>query len=105
MRGMVMRDLLPLQQLAKSIIKGLGGDDIGTVKVQTVTHEDNLGCLKLTKMDPGWMMPRSKHYGVKYHWFHSKRKPNNIEISYIKSKDQCINFLTKSLRVLQFEAN
>ncbi len=30
---MSMRDLLPLQQLAKSIIKGLGGDGIGTANV------------------------------------------------------------------------
>jgi hypothetical protein len=56
-------------------------------------------------MDPGWMTPRSKHYGVKYHWFRSKLKPNDVEVSYIKSKDQRADFLTKSLRVLQFEAN
>jgi hypothetical protein len=82
--SMATRDLLPLQQLSKSIVKGLGGDDIGTAKVQTVGHEDNLGCLKLTKMNPSRMTPRSKHYGVKYHWFRSKLKPNDIEVSYIK---------------------
>jgi hypothetical protein len=36
--SMAMRDLLPLQQLAKSIFKGLGGDNISTAKVQTVAH-------------------------------------------------------------------
>jgi hypothetical protein len=103
--SMAMRDLLPLQNLCKAIVKGLGGDSIGVSKIRTVAHEDNSGALKLTTMDPGRMTPRSKHYGVKYHWFRGKLKPNDIEVKYIKSKDQRADFLTKSLRTVAFEYN
>jgi hypothetical protein len=51
-------------------------------------------------MDPGRMTPRSKHYGVKYHWFRSKLKPNDIEVSYIKSKDQRADFLNQEFTSL-----
>jgi hypothetical protein len=65
--SIAMRDLLPLQNLCKAIVKGLGGDGIGVSKIRTVAHEANSGILKLTTMDPGRMTPRSKYYGVKYH--------------------------------------
>jgi hypothetical protein len=59
----------------------------------------------LAKVEPGKMTPRSKHYGVKYHWFRTKLKPNEIEIDRINTKLQRANFLTKSLRTKTFEAN
>ncbi len=59
----------------------------------------------LAKVEPGKMTPRSKHYGVKYHWFRTKLKPNEIEIDRINTKLQRANFLTKALRTKTFEAN
>jgi hypothetical protein len=56
-------------------------------------------------MDPGRMTPRSKHYGVNYHFFHGKLKPNKVEVDYIESKDHRADFLTKSLRTVAFEYN
>jgi hypothetical protein len=103
--SMAMRALIPLQHLAKAIVQGLGAAKLGCVKIKTVAHEDNTGCLKLTKMDPGRMTPRSKHYGVKYHWFRGKLQPNKIEVDYIESKAQRADFLTKSLRTVAFEYN
>jgi hypothetical protein len=84
---MAMRDLLP---------------SIGTMKVWTVTHKDNLGCLKLTEMDPVLMTPRRKYYGLKYHWFRSKLKPSDIKVSYIKSKDQRADSQFKANQLLTF---
>jgi hypothetical protein len=51
------------------------------------------------------MTPRSKHYGVKYHWFRSHLKPNNIEVIKIDTADQQADILTKGLRTQKFEAN
>jgi hypothetical protein len=68
-------------------------------------HEDKDGAVKLAKMEPGGLTPRSKHYGVKYHWFRTKLKPNEIEIQRVDTKMRKTNFLTKALRVKILETN
>jgi hypothetical protein len=106
--SMAMRDVVPFQNLTRDIIRGLGGSDINltTFHLQTVVHEDNTGMLKLAKMEPGQMTPRSKHYGIKYHWFCEKIKPKGIEIVHVVGTAlQRADFLTKSLLVAKFEEN
>jgi hypothetical protein len=76
-----------------------------TATFKTTLQEDNTGAMILAKMEPGRMTPRSKHYGVKYHWFRTKLKPNEIEINRIDTKLQRADFLTKSLKPRTFEAN
>jgi hypothetical protein len=71
--------------------------------LQTTVHEDNAGALKLATVETGRMMPRLKHYGIKYHWFRTKLKPNEIEIVHVGTDLQRADFLTKSLRVAKFE--
>jgi hypothetical protein len=44
---MTMRALLPLQHLAAAIIKGLGAAEVGCIKIKTVAHEDNTGCINV----------------------------------------------------------
>ena len=88
--SMSMREVLPLQSLTKTIVKALGMKGLGLIefkptiheqeKFKTTMHEDNDGAMKLAKMEPGRMTPHSKHYGVKYHWFRTKLKPNETEI-------------------------
>jgi hypothetical protein len=73
--------------------------------LKTTMHEDNDGATKLAKMEPGPMMPRSKHYGVKYHWFLTNLRPNEIEIQRVDTKLQKADFLTKALRIKIFEMN
>jgi hypothetical protein len=114
--SMSMREVLPLQNLMNMIVKALGLEGIGLTEfkatnrkedkfLKTTVHEDNDGAMKLAKMEPGQMMPRSKHYGVKYHWFQTKLKPNEIEIKRVDTKLQKADFLTKALRVKIFETN
>jgi hypothetical protein len=107
--SMAMRDVLPLLNLTRDIIRGLGQSDIKLTKfhktLRTTVHEDNTGTLKLANMEPGRMTPRSKHYGIKYHWFRTKLKPNEIEIVHVGTDLQRADFLTKSLRVAKFEEN
>jgi hypothetical protein len=103
--SMAMRDVIPLRRLTKSIIQGLGGDDVKMTHVKTTVHEDNHGTLRLGTMEPGRMTPRSKHYGIKYHWFRGQLKPNETEMAPVASALQRADFLTKSLRLHMFEAN
>lgn len=48
--------------------------------------EDNVGALTLGRLEPQRMMPRSKHYAVKNHWFHKQIAPRNVELHKIASK-------------------
>jgi hypothetical protein len=68
--AVAMREVIPLQNLT-DIILGESNVKLTTFHrtLQTVVHEDNTGALKLATMEPGRMTPRSKHYGIKYHWF------------------------------------
>ena len=101
-----MRDLLPLKHKVEIIGEALGHDEIKVVDIcKTIVHEDNTGCLKLAEMEPGRMTPRSKHYGIKYHWFRSHLIPEKIQMKATKSEFQRADFLTKSLRRVLFKQN
>jgi hypothetical protein len=51
-------------------------------------HEDNQGVLNSATLEPGRQTPRSKFYAIRYHWFRSYMKPNEIEIVYIDTSMQ-----------------
>jgi hypothetical protein len=82
--SMAMRDVIPIHHLTKTI-QGLGGDDVEKTHVKTTLHEDNHGALRLGTMEPGQMIPRSKHYSINYHWFRGKLKPNETEMAPVSS--------------------
>jgi len=101
-----MRELLPIKHKIETITKAFDLGDMPVTEIcKTVVHEDNMGCLKLSQLEPGRMTPRSKHYGIKYHWFRSKIKPEQIVIKHIGSDLQRADFLTKSLRTVLFQEN
>jgi hypothetical protein len=102
---MVMRDVLPLRNLAIEISKGVGMSGNAPTTFKTTVWEDNNGALKLATMEPGRTTPRSKAFGVRYHWFRSKLNPNEIEVKKIAGIDQRAYFLTKALRTEAFIAN
>jgi hypothetical protein len=103
--SMVIRDELPLHNLAIEIRKGVGMSGKMPTKFKTTVGEDTNGALKLATMEPGRTTPRSKAFGVRYHWFRSKLKPNDIEVNNIAGIDQRADFLTKALRTEAFIAN
>jgi hypothetical protein len=100
-----MRDVLPIKMLATEISENVGLTQVPITHFRTTVWEDNAGALKLVTLEPGRMTPRSKWYGIKYHLFRIKLKPNCIDIIKIASADQRADFLTKSLRREKFEAN
>jgi len=65
--------------------------------------EDNAGALALEKLELPRMTPRSKHYAVKYHWFWSCLKPENIQVLKVESKQQLADIFTKGLAKSNFE--
>ena len=97
-----MRDVIPLQELFRQLGNSIGIDDEIITTFNTVVHEDNQGAMTLAKMEPGRHTPRSKHYGVKVHWFRSKLKPNRVTVERIDTQRQLADILTKGLKVSQF---
>ena len=103
--SMALRTAIPLQSVAKSIIRGLTMNRNELIIFKTTAHEDNEGALKLAQLEPGRTTPRSKFYALKMHWFRSWLKPNSIELQYINTKLQKADMLTKSLSAEPFEIN
>jgi hypothetical protein len=83
-----MRDVLPIKMMATEISGNVGLTQEPITYFRTTVWEDDAGALKLATLEPGRMTPRSKWYGIKYHWFRRKLKPNSIDTITIASADQ-----------------
>jgi hypothetical protein len=103
--AMAMSDVLPLRNLAIEIIKGVGISGKTPTTFKTTIWEYSNGDFKLAIMDTGRTTPRSKAFGVRYHCFRSKLKPNEIEVKKISGIDQRADILTKTLRTETFISN
>uniref|UniRef100_A0A7S4IN60 Reverse transcriptase Ty1/copia-type domain-containing protein n=1 Tax=Odontella aurita TaxID=265563 RepID=A0A7S4IN60_9STRA len=93
-----MKDIIPLQLLVHEAAVGVDLREEILVSINTRVWEDNQGCLKLARLPPPRMTPRSKHYALKYHWFRAHLRPNQIEIMPIDTNDQLADIFTKALR-------
>jgi len=103
--SMAMKDLLPLKRLVLEVAGAVNLPTDGVIQMKTTVWEDNTGALTLANLEPGRMTPRSKHYGVKYHWFRSHLQPNNIQVCKIDTLDQQADMFTKGLRTHKFVEN
>jgi hypothetical protein len=103
--SMAMQDLLPLKNLLKKTMGKIGVEGSAIAKLRTTLLKYNLGALRLARLEPGRMIPRSKHYEVKYHWFRTKLTPNDGNMSPVASAEQRPDFLTKSLTAQAFMDN
>ena len=58
-----MRELIPFKQSVEEVGNSfnLGKQKTADI-IKTIVHEDNMGCVKLSKLEPEWMTHRSKHY-------------------------------------------
>ena len=66
--------------------------------------EDNAAALVLANSPMPKMTPRSKHIGVKYHWFREKLDAMRIQICKIGTAQQLADIFTKGLARLEFRA-
>jgi len=99
-----MKDVIPFLTLARALGKAVGWDGTEPLTTfQTSVWEDNSGALALAQMEPGRYTPRSKHYAVKYHWFRSHLKPNQVEVQKIETDFQRADIMTKGLTAAKFK--
>ena len=64
-----MREVLPLRDLAKTVVKGMGISEECVTDFKTTIWEDNAGALALAQLEPGQHTARSRFYDVRVHWF------------------------------------
>jgi hypothetical protein len=98
-----MRSVLPFKSTVHAIANGISLSEYQLTTFRTTVWEDNAGALVLANMEPGRITPRSKHYAIKYHWFRSHLKPNNITIQKINTDEQKADILTKGLKLATFQ--
>ena len=72
-------------------------------KVSSTVWEDNNAAIILANAEYPNMTPRSKHIGIKYHWFRSHLKQGTIEIRRIDTSAQKADIFTKGLTRKDFE--
>jgi hypothetical protein len=97
-----MRELLPMRLLVEELSDSLGVDREELTTMSTV-WEDNNGALSLAKKELPRMTPRTKHLGVKYHWFRSHvGVERGIDVRKIDTKEQKGDIFTKGLPELEF---
>ena len=65
--------------------------------------EDNICTHKLENSTSPLMTPRTKHIDIKYSWFRSKIKPNEIEVVRVSTNKQQADLFTKRLTRFPFE--
>jgi hypothetical protein len=103
--SIALKALLPLKRLVDTVSKAVHLPLHPTRAMHMTVWEDNTGALTLANLEPGHGTPRSKHNGVKYHWFREHLKSNGIEELKIDTQDQQADILTKALRTQKFECN
>ena len=96
-----MRDLVSARRLVDELGKRMN------YKLDKVSHvykvwEDNTGTQKLANSKGPLMTSRTKHIGIKYHWFRSMIG-DKIEILRIDTKEHRAYILTKGLTRFNFK--
>lgn len=97
------KDLFPIMDLVAKLSSSLALDFDSSPCLHVRIHEDNVGALTLGRLlEPHQMTPRSKHYALKYHWFHEHLAPRRIELVKINTGDQLGDIFTKGLDNVAF---
>eukprot|EP00957_Ditylum_brightwellii_P210850 15365482-Ditylum_brightwellii.AAC.1 len=97
-----LKDLFLFQCLVKELI-GKFSLQAGAMNICSRVWEDNSGALILGNMEPGCFTPHTKHFGIKYHWFHGKLKPNDIKLLKVDTTLNKGNIFTKGLPAMVFK--
>ena len=96
------RHLLPLHNLVEEIGEHCDIHSAFPSTVHSTIWEDNAGALALGNMELPRMTPRSKHIGVKYHWFREHVLSGRFSVKKIASTNQIADLFTKGLGFVQF---
>jgi hypothetical protein len=93
--SMALQAAIPLIAVTKAVANGLVFTRYRILTFKATVHKDNQGAIILANLEPGRHTPRSKFYALRLHWFRSWLKPNQIEIIFISTKLQKVDYLTR----------
>jgi hypothetical protein len=96
-----MRDIIPMRRLAKVVCDTIFGEKKYDVRVYSKVFEDNNGALQLARAPR--ITPRTKHYGIKYHFFRENVRCGDVKLFKIETDKQRADIFTKGLVVAIFE--
>lgn len=96
-----MRDLIPMRRLLTLVCDTIFGVKNYKVKIHSSVFEDNNGALQLARAPR--MTPRTKHYGIKYHFFREHVSNGDIQLFKVDTKEQRADIFTKGLLSTIFE--
>ena len=97
-----MRDLLPMRRILAEIGEKCKLDFMKPAMIHSTIFEDNNGALGLATAPK--LTPRTKHIGVKFHWFKSHiGEDKGILITNVESRNQKADIFTKGLPAELFE--
>ena len=63
---------------------------------KATVHEDDMGALQLSQLEPGRNTFCSKFHALRLHWFGSWLKPKCFKIIRCPTQQQKVDFLTKA---------
>ena len=96
-----MRQFLPMKELLTEIVNRGGMDVECKSLLHSTIFEDNAGAKGLASSPR--ITPRTKHIGVKYHFFRDKiGEDKGIVIKHIETENQLADCLTKGLSLEKF---
>jgi hypothetical protein len=95
-----MRELLPIRGLYQSLTSHMNFKD-SKCSVKCTVFEDNQGAMTLATAPK--ITPRTKHIGVKYHFFREHIRNGDIELKYVPTAEQQADILTKGLLAVKFQ--
>ena len=99
-----MRELVSARRLVLELGERMNMDHKSVSQVSKA-WEDNVGTQNLANNKGPLMTSRTKHIGIKYHWFRSKIQPDSIDILRIDTKQQRADISTKSLTRFELRLN
>ena len=91
------RDIIPLQELVAELSTVYQMTTEETPVIRSTVYEDNEGALKLANIELPRTTPRSKHYGIVYHWFREHVMNGTITVVPIDTTNQLADIFTKGL--------
>ena len=97
-----MRDLLPMREFMVDLASRMELGLDSTAVMKSVIFEDNNGCISIATSPK--MSPRTKHIGVRYHFFKEHiGEEKGIIIEKIATENQVADIFTKGIGENQFQ--
>ena len=98
-----MRELVSSKRLVLELGERIDYD-LKSVSNVSKIWDDHVGTQNLVNRKDPLMTSRTKHNGIKYHWFRSKIQPDSVDILRIDTTQQMADIFTKGLTRYEFEA-